>query len=283
MFPVMKGKPYAARRVQDWTNLLVEPKLNGIRLITKLSGSAATFFTINGNVVEMFADLAKPLHGVMSALVRKHGKLMVDAEVLSADGKFETISGAIHRKNYQEVGAQLHVFFAMPWGTFRIGADNQPQYARLEELECKSDFSRGFGHVHRVPSTYITCDVMVTEAADAWHGEGYEGAMVKQVFTPYGGRRSYDWMKLKKEETSDLRVIAIKPGRGKYEGMVGAVIVKHRGVEVPVSGMTDEQRTAWWKKPSTIVGKMIEVRYQHATAKQSLRHPRFVRLRPDKD
>ena len=87
-------------------------------------------------------------------------------------------------------------------------------------------------------------------------------------------------MKIKAEETLDLYVTGWEPGTGKYEGMIGALIVNHKGVPVNVgSGLSDTLRQ---EDPAEIVGRMIEVEYHEVTPDGSLRHPRFKRFRDDK-
>lgn len=101
---------------------------------------------------------------------------------------------------------------------------------------------------------------------------GYEGFILKKSHLE-------GWYKLKLEETLDLKVTGIKPGNGKYLGMCGALLCDHNGVEIAVSGMTDEERKNISEKD---IGRIVEIKYQHITKAGSLRHPRFVRWRDDK-
>lgn len=277
--PVMLARAYDATRVTDWSSLIVEPKLDGVRVIAKVSvNGQVQFFSRNGRLLTMFDHLVGPLFTAVETLVKKQGHVMVDGEMLSGT-KFEDIGGAIHRKGHTETDARLHVFFSMPWQRFRYGADDLTQFNRIELLENRWTEVDG---VVRVPYTFVTADTMVTAANESYVEEGYEGVMVKQIHTPYGGRRSYDWMKVKAQDTVDVRVVSLEKGKGKYSKTLGKLVVDHKGTLVGVSGMTDAQRDEWWQNPKRIVGKIIEVKYQHETDKGSLRHPRFVRVRNDK-
>ena len=91
-------------------------------------------------------------------------------------------------------------------------------------------------------------------------------------------------IKFKAELDCDLRIKAIQPGTGKYEGMVGAYICESEDgvIEVDVgSGLSDEDR-----KNFDVIGKILAVVYnariKNKQGKQSLFLPRAVEIREDK-
>ena len=81
-------------------------------------------------------------------------------------------------------------------------------------------------------------------------------------------------------------LIGAEEGSGKYEGILGAIIIDFNGVEVNVGGgFSDEQRVDLWKMyhEGTLVGKVVEVWFHEVTPDKSMRHPRFKWFREDKD
>jgi DNA ligase-1 len=119
---------------------------------------------------------------------------------------------------------------------------------------------------------------------------GLEGIMIKNKESPYECKRSSAWMKWKPVITVDLEVVDIQEGTGKYEGSFGSFICE--GVEdgklikVHVgSGITDDQRTEYWKNRKKLKGMVVEIMADAVTKNQSdddtysLRFPRFVRFR----
>tara|TARA_Y100001973_G_scaffold106665_1_gene186300 strand:- start:25279 stop:25923 length:645 start_codon:yes stop_codon:yes gene_type:complete len=97
--------------------------------------------------------------------------------------------------------------------------------------------------------------------------EGYEGIVLRQ-----GGQ----WFKVKPEETFDVVVTGVALGKGKYQGMVGALITPMGRV----SGMNDACRRDW--VDGSIVGKTVEVACMSLTKSGKFRHPRLKRVRWDK-
>lgn len=115
---------------------------------------------------------------------------------------------------------------------------------------------------------------------------GGEGTMLKNPDGIYhmGKRRANTWYKLKGFDTIDCKVIGYDPGKGKYEGMVGALVVTDpQGQEIRVSGMSDHERIAMTTAFEKYNGKMCEVKYfgRVGIDKDGYRHPQFLRMRPD--
>ncbi|SCW95737.1 hypothetical protein [Ancylobacter rudongensis] len=144
-----------------------------------------------------------------------------------------------------------------------------------------------------------------------------EGIMVKDPGGLYDKKKSYGWMKMKAEETEDLRIVGFYNGEAgsKYEFTMGGAIVERNGVLIRVGGgWSDKDRADCWElwkqdaallgidplvgfKPgvhfelgrikaveaTNFLGRLLEVEFHEVTPDGSLRHPRAVRFRDDKD
>lgn len=87
-------------------------------------------------------------------------------------------------------------------------------------------------------------------------------------------RQGDRWLKVKHEETYDVRVTGVKPGKGKHFGKMGALLTKMG--KVGTGFIEIERRKQNW------VGKTIEVACTQLTPGGKFRHARFVRVREDR-
>lgn len=111
----------------------------------------------------------------------------------------------------------------------------------------------------------------ITELLERALRLGHEGLMLRQ------GNK---WIKVKPEETYDVRILDFIPGEGKHIGRLGAVITSRGKVG---TGFTDEERKAIWDDRKNYRGKIIEVGCMGLTEAGQFRHPRYEGLRLDKD
>ena len=110
--------------------------------------------------------------------------------------------------------------------------------------------------------------------------EGYEGIYAKTINHMYlPGKRVNNAIKLKLRPTADLLCIDVEPGEGKYEGMIGSLVLKDsKGRIVKVgSGLDDSDRM---KEPNYFIGKVIEIEYEQIL--DTYIQPAFVTIRDDK-
>jgi len=92
-------------------------------------------------------------------------------------------------------------------------------------------------------------------------------------------------VKFKPFKDADLRITGVNPGKGRHAGRIGALICSDlQDVErANVSGMTDAERDEMTALHSEgqLLGRMIEVKYQHVGAGGRYRHCTFIRYRDD--
>ncbi|MBV2129009.1 DNA ligase [Arsukibacterium indicum] len=105
---------------------------------------------------------------------------------------------------------------------------------------------------------------------------GAEGLMLHHQDALYKTGRSSDLLKLKTYQDTEAQVVGYRPGKGKYQGMVGALVVKTpEGKEFAIgSGLTDALR----QTPPEI-GAVVTYRYNGYTRHGLPRFARFLRVR----
>ena len=109
------------------------------------------------------------------------------------------------------------------------------------------------------------------------HGGG-EGVMLHRGDSLYRAERNDDLLKVKPFEDADAKVIGHVPGRGKYEAMVGALLVQlPDGKRMRIgSGLSDATR----REPPAI-GSWISYRFRGLNDSGLPRFATYLRERPD--
>lgn len=92
-----------------------------------------------------------------------------------------------------------------------------------------------------------------------------------------------NWRKHKIKQTADLEIIGTTMGQGKFAGLIGSLRCTWRDgtVACTAGGMDDNTRRAM--TVADFRGKIAEIEYQYIGSGGRLRHPRFKRLRLDKE
>ncbi len=118
---------------------------------------------------------------------------------------------------------------------------------------------------------------------------GGEGVMLKNPEAPYhiGKRRANSWYKVKAYDTFDGVIVGWDPGKGKYEGAIGALVIQDStGTCVHVSGMNDNDRQHMTDNFERLYhNRHVEVKHfgRVGESKDGYRHPQYLRMRPDLD
>lgn len=99
--------------------------------------------------------------------------------------------------------------------------------------------------------------------------DGFEGLVIHNL------EDDIRWKK-KPILTADVRVTGTTKRLGKHAGMIGALVTNYGKVG---AGLTLDVVTM---HPSILIGSIIEVEFMGLTDNNKFRHPRFKRLRPDK-
>lgn len=275
-FSCMLAHKYEPKRVTDFP-VAVQPKHDGVRVLVYVDqpNGIVRFHSRNGK--EDFASMPT----IASALLiwgPKGGTYWLDGEITS--GGFNKTVSEVRTKKAVLNDATLQVFEYLTPHELAEGSTipHHERHERLAALEIFGD------HVKLVGETLVHSHEEIVAQYEAYRAAGLEGAIVKPLNGLYRTKRSHDWLKMKAEESEDLRIASMFEGEGKYKGMLGGVIVTFNGVEVRVgSGFSDSQRSNYWANQNGIIGRLAEVEYHEVTPDGSLRHPRFVRFRDDKD
>jgi len=196
-------------------------------------------------------------------------KQALDGELWMGRGRFERLSGTVRRTQPDDdAWRDVHfMVYEAPGvaGTFSermVAIQKLVTQAHSEWLQAVEQF-----RVSDAPALQEHLQ-RVTRA-------GGEGLMLHRADALYETGRSDSLLKLKLWQDAEATVIAHLPGRGKHQGLLGALRVRAAdGREFSLgTGFSDRQR----QHPPT-VGSVITYRYNDLTAKGQPRFARFWRV-----
>lgn len=214
-------------------------------------------------------------------------------ECWAPDLEFNEISGLFRRQTPDEDTCRLQ--FAIfdylteyEWATGVSGmaygnrvARIPPQLGLVPQAQAPVWLAGSFGHIAETwanTSAQDVCNKLV-EAG------GYDGLILRD---PDGIWRKGDRgtngeiIKIKRKLSFDLRVVDFIPGKGKYEGKVGALVVEFRGQRMGAgTGLRDDERDVAQFETNWL-GKIVEIEAMDYSADGLLREPRLKGIRLDK-
>lgn len=134
--------------------------------------------------------------------------------------------------------------------------------------------------VRMIPQTPATTAVALKSQLRQVEKLGGEGLVLHRAKALYQAGRSDDLLKVKSYLDAEARVVGHVPGRGKYKGMLGALLVEtEAGRRFKLgSGFTDEDR----RLPPPM-GMWVTYRYRDLTSTGLPRFASYLRVRLDRE
>ena len=298
---VMLAKKYesASKLKDDKRGYFITEKLDGNRCVAHFDGIKWVFTSRNG----------KPMHVDfnMSGLPKEY---VYDGEILSPEQVklSKTIhENIVHGKRIEKTNVSFNQTSGLInrhdtnkeliYNIFDIMYDGVEYIARREVLDQLKPQSNDIRILPTLAyfANRSTIDYLAGDIMNKVVTAGGEGIMINLADAKYQHKRTDGLLKFKPVYTIDMVVEDIEMGKGKYEGMVGALICKvvQNGKTIRCNvgtGLNDLQRGLWADYPDEIINRIVEIGYfslsqnsnELGTNNYSLRFPRFIKIRTDK-
>lgn len=245
-------------------------KLDGMRCLGVVTRQGARLFSRGGKAIESVPHI--------EAALKKLPVGYYDGELMHPSG-FQTTLRFTRCKGPKpgHDAVKFHIFDYIvenEWDAPVMPA--KERFAKLEQI-LKS---------HQSPSLSLVEHTLIFKNSDLlrlhkqFTAAGFEGTMF-QTTGAYVRRRGWHLQKLKDFKSAEGKVVELKPGSGKFKGMIGAVRLKDlkTGVEFDLgSGFTDDERA---ELCAETLDRIIEYRFQELTEDGVPRFPTFLRYRDD--
>lgn len=252
---VLLAKVYDESKHGNIENYLVSEKFDGVRAIW----TGDKFVTRKGNAINAPSWFTEALPQVW-----------LDGELWIKRNNFARVSGIVRTKipnnhDWQSVAYQV---FDMPDPSIPFSARYQNYSQLVEELNLP--------HIKAVKQHSFNSLQSLTSYFKGVTTQGAEGVMLHLASAKYKSGRSDALLKLKPYLDAEAVVIEHLPGKGKYQGMLGAIKVKTSdGQEFKIgTGFSDVQR-----KSPPLIGSTVTYRYHGLTKNGLPRFASFLRVR----
>ncbi len=199
----------------------------------------------------------------------------LDGELWIGRGMFDDVSALV-----RTVPGHDPAVWQQQWRTVKYMLFDLPEFPgtfsqRLTQLKGVVD-KVDQDWIQLVDQQRLPNDSVLMARLEQVVANGGEGLMLHHEDALYKHGRSSDLLKLKLWQDAEAVVVGYQPGKGKYDGMLGALLVRTpAGVHFKLgSGFSDEQR----KNPPAI-GSMVTYKYTGISDSGVPRFASFMRVR----
>jgi DNA ligase 1 len=194
----------------------------------------------------------------------------LDGELWIKRGSFDVLSGIVRSKldNHPGWKSIKYMVFDLPQSVAQFDRRISSMRRIIDEINKP--------HIQMVEQEKYKDTASLMAELDRIIEAGGEGLMLHRGDAYYHGKRNDDLLKLKKYEDSEATVVAYLPGKGKYAGLMGSIVVKmDNGIQFKIgTGFSDKERA---NPPS--IGSLITFKYYGLTANGIPRFASFLRIR----
>lgn len=193
-------------------------------------------------------------------------KLALDGELWTKRQDFENVSSIVRDKIPSKKWKQIrYMVFDMP----NSKENFQQRYELMQKnlTKCAS--------IEVVKQRLIPSQEWLIKELKQYEALGAEGLMLHKKDSFYEGGRSDDLLKLKSFQDAEAKVIGFTQGKGKFKGLVGALVVQYQDKTFKIgSGLSKSLR----QNPPK-VGSIITFKYYGLTKNKIPRFASFWRLK----
>ncbi|WP_372759802.1 DNA ligase [Pseudoalteromonas sp.] len=246
---VLLANVYDETKHSNISDYLVSEKFDGVRAIW----TGKHFLTRQGNKITAPTWFTAPLPDVW-----------LDGELWSKHQQFATLSGIVrtHIPNNHDWQTVSYQVFDMPNAKLPFSRRYQNYTTLISQLNAP--------HIQAVKQHQFANNQLLTQYFEQITAQGGEGVMLHLAAAKHTVGRSDALLKLKPYFDAEATVVAHLPGKGKYQGQLGALrVTTSQGLLFSIgTGFSDAERST----PPNI-GSTITYRY-HGFTKNGL--PRFA-------
>lgn len=272
-FPIEKKEKYVKFPA------VAQPKLDGMRCIAIIDEQGScSLYSRTQKPINTLPHIVQQLEAVFEGYPEL--PVILDGELYNHELKddFNTIMSLIKRDETHpdsEKLIQYHIYDVV---------SNLPYQDRLDLLLgfCKYRIKQSKS-LESVPSIWVTSREELDKAFSAFLEAGYEGAMYRNLETPYENKRSPGLLKVKIMQDEEFVIVGVQEGNGKLSGHAGAFVCHTKDgqeFKAKLKGELDAL-VEYFQNFDAYKGKLLTVQFQGYTPDGIPRFPVGLRIRAE--
>lgn len=274
---IMLCYPFEEKRFKKWnTQVLVQPKLDGVRCRVLFHGSEPLLLSSEENILNFSVPHIVEELDKLQYYFTKEGIFELDGELYSHSLSFDQIVSRTGRtvnihEEYSDI--QYHIFDHVCEETSFINrmASAQSTYLNSEVLR---------EYIKLVPLRIASTLDEIKCILDEYYSMGYEGIVARHPDAPYTRRRSPYVMKWKPRKSDTYTIIGYEEEHsihGEPKGALGSLTVQDEEGRIfsVGTGFSQSAREDLWNVRHGLPGQFCKILYQHTTSSGVPRFPVF--------
>jgi len=169
----------------------------------------------------------------------KFPEQLMDGELWMGRGTFEKLSGIVRKiqPNHNDWRQVRYMLFELP--------EHPGTFTRRVRKMVKLTENLKISWLHPIPQIRLNSEDALLNMLDEIVTKGGEGLMLHRADPLYHSGRSDDLLKLKPWQDAEATVVEILPGKGKFSGMMGSLLVtEESGRRFRIgTGFSNKERT----------------------------------------
>lgn len=242
--------------------MFLQPKLNGVRSLSLITNSRVVSTSRKGKPQNTISEIQEQLLKVFPE------NTICDGELYSHGQPLQRIVSAVKR----EKTSRANIKFNLEFWIYDVILDEpfQKRNAFIEKHLPESTIL-----LKRVPTYIVYSWDQVVEHHNNFVKDGYEGAILRDMITPYEiDVRSKSLLKVKRFADEEFEIVGVEEGTGKDESTAIFVCVTQQGARFSARPKgTWELRNEYWENRECMIGKDLTVRFFNYTEDGIPFHP----------